>query len=62
MVRAGFFGGRYPYHFLNLSDRGPLRTGINIFGLLVVFSGFGALIVWAGQRLGHRPAFAGTAL
>ena len=30
-----------------------------IFGLLVVFSGFGALIVWVGQRLGRRPAFAG---
>lgn len=60
MLRAAFVDGRYPYHFLNLDDLGPLRTGLNIFGLLVVFSGFGALIVWAGQRLGRRPAFAGT--
>ncbi|MCI5112785.1 MAG: Pr6Pr family membrane protein [Marivita sp.] len=61
MLRATFLDGRYPYHFLNLADLGPLRTGINIFGLLVVFSGFGALIVWAGQRLGRRPVFAGSA-
>lgn len=60
MLRAAFLDGRYPYHFLNLADLGPLRTGINIFGLLVVFSGFGALIVWAGQRLGRRPTFAGN--
>ena len=59
MVRAQF-DGRYPYHFLNLADLGPLRTGINIFGLLLVFSGFGALIVWTGQRLGRRAAFAGS--
>lgn len=62
MVRAGFFDGRYPYHFLNLDDLGVVRTGINIFGLLVVFSGFGAIIVLVGQKLGRRPAFAGTDL
>lgn len=60
MLRAGVFGGRYPYHFLNVADLGLLRTGINILGLLIVFSVFGALIVWFGQRLGHRPAFAGA--
>lgn len=54
---AAFRDGRYPYRFLNPTDPGPLRAGINIFGLMVIFSDFGALIVWAGQRLGRRPAF-----
>ena len=58
MVRAQF-DGRYPYHFLNYDDLGLFRTAVNIFGLLVVFSGFGALIVWAAHRLGQTKAFAG---
>ncbi|WP_439121981.1 Pr6Pr family membrane protein [Marivita sp.] len=58
MVRAQF-DGRYPYHFLNFGDLGLFRTTLNILGLLVVFSGFGALIVWAGRRLGRIQAFVG---
>jgi hypothetical protein len=59
MVRAGF-DGRYPYHFLNLSDLGLFKTSLNILGLLLVFSAVGAVIVWAGQRLGRSERFAGA--
>ena len=53
MVRAQV-DGDYPYFFLNLAELGPVRTGVNILGLLLAFAGVGAVIVVAAKLLSAR--------
>ncbi len=45
------FDGVYPYFFLNLADLGPMRTGVNVIGLLIAFSCVGAAIVVSAKLL-----------
>jgi hypothetical protein len=55
MTRAQF-DGVYPYFFLNLGHLGPTRTGLNVVGLLIAFSGVGAAIVVTAKLLSRLEA------